>query len=61
VDYSDYLASRQHHYSMLARDAFTLAGLDPDRVVWYHNAGSPSATTVALAFCQTHSLPVRSL
>ncbi len=61
VDWYDYTASRQNHFNMVARDAFTAAGLDPNRVVWFQGGGGNIISVQgAIAYCQRYSLPIRS-
>ncbi len=61
VDWYDYTASRQNHFNMTARAAFTAAGLDPDRVVWFQGGGGNLGSVQgAIAYCQRYSLPIRS-
>ncbi len=61
VDWYDYTASRQHHFNMTARAAFTAAGLDPDRVVWFQGGGGNLISVQgAIAYCQRYSLPISS-
>ncbi len=64
--WGEYWASRQHHFNTLARAAFTAAGLDPNRVVWYQNGlnqGSVSQPVMQaiVAFCQKYSLPIQNI
>ncbi len=61
--WNQYLASRQHHFNMLAKAAFTAAMLDPDRVLWGHNGHQQGGLTqpdneITLAYCQTYDIPV---